>query len=839
MSKRALLALTLLASLTSPALPAPREELGFLFEAVGDALRAEHPRQELSVEISEERVLLSDREAGRGLAFRLLSLNGIEVGDAHLEHEGSRASLVRPELTEWYVHGPAGLEQGFTLAEAPPGSAQLSLELEVAAEGYEVHAVSDQRIELTSGERSIVVSGLYAYDAAGRMLPARMALSEGSLRLDVDAEGARYPVVIDPVWAEVQLLTASDGSMGARLGWSVAVSGDTAVLGAPFQATSLGGARGAAYVFVRGPTGWVEQAKLSASDGVSGDRFGAAVAISGDTVVVGAPSDMGVGAASGSAYVFTRTGTSWAFDRQLTASDAAASDEFGGAVSIDGDRIAIGARNNGVGTVYVFVRGAGTWTEEAILTRIATTLTAGFGISVSISGSSVLVGADLADGPGGTDSGAAYVFVRSGSTWTEQATLNSLANAGDHFGRSVALSGNDAIVGAPDYNGGYTDVGIVRFYQRSGVTWSLAPDTGDGLPTRRGGERFGTSVSLSGDLAIAGAPGTGTSGMAAIWQRSTGVWRGVATPEPSDGVSGDLFGSAVAMGMGPHAFIGRRGTRTVDVGGTVYVWAFVDADGTTCTSGATCRSGLCVDGVCCDGACGGGALDCQACSVAAGGTANGTCTALSATGAPLVTCRAAADLCDRAEVCSSTSMLCPSDGLASAGTACRAASCSGSTETRAASCDGVTVSCPASSTAACDPFVCGTTACLLSCGTDGDCVAGRVCAGGSCVLPAPDAGMPDAGVDAGESDAGAIELDAGGIDAAIALDAGPGDAGPGDAGPGDAGLRPDAGAADGGADAGTTPVAGGCACSTRTRGGAPQRWGLLFMLVALLVRFRR
>jgi hypothetical protein len=112
-------------------------------------------------------------------------------------------------------------------------------------------------------------------------------------------------------------------------------------------------------------------------------------------------------------------------------------------------------------------------------------------------------------------------------------------------------------------------------------------------------------------------------------------------------------------------------------------------------------------------------------------------------------------------------------------------------------------------------------------------MAGRVCAGGSCVLPEPDAGVPDAGVDAGldagERDAGVIDAGVIEIDAAIALDAGPGDAGP----------RPDAGAPDAAADAGTTPVAGGCACSAPTRGGAPHRLGLLFLLVALLVRSRR
>jgi uncharacterized repeat protein (TIGR01451 family) len=215
---------------------------------------------------------------------------------------------------------------------------------------------------------------------------------------------------------------------------------------------------GSAYVFVRSGSNWAEQAKLTASDAAAGDNFGISVAISGDTAVVGAFGDnTDAGDLSGSAYVFVRPGSNWAEQAKLTASDAAASDSFGYSVAIDGDTAVVGAPNDSdagykSGSAYAFARSGSSWTEQAKLTAPDAAEFDEFGTSVAVSDDTAVVGA-FGDSDAGNSSGSAYVFVRSGSSWTEQAKLTaSDAAANDQFGFSVAISGDTAVAGAPNDN---------------------------------------------------------------------------------------------------------------------------------------------------------------------------------------------------------------------------------------------------------------------------------------------------------------------------------------------------------------------------------------------------
>jgi hypothetical protein len=217
-------------------------------------------------------------------------------------------------------------------------------------------------------------------------------------------------------WTEQAKLTASDAAADDDLGISVGLSGDTAVVGAYFDDHPGAMDAGSAYVFHRSGTNWTEQAKLTAIGAAALDYFGYSVSLSGDTALVGAYSDDHAGGTSaGSAYVFARSGTAWTEQAKLTASDAAANEAFGISVSISGDTIVVGADGDdqalgtNVGSAYMFSRSGTRWTEQAKLTASDGAAFDYFG-RVSLSGDSVLVGASQDDHTDGSDAGSAYVF---------------------------------------------------------------------------------------------------------------------------------------------------------------------------------------------------------------------------------------------------------------------------------------------------------------------------------------------------------------------------------------------------------------------------------------------
>jgi hypothetical protein len=293
--------------------------------------------------------------------------------------------------------------------------------------------------------------------------------------------GAAYVFInSNGTWDQVARLTAGVLSGYENAGASVAVSagGDTIIVGAPAADVNGKQDAGAVYVFVRDPGGaavWTQQAKLVAGDGAANDNFGGAVAIDGDTLVAGASrSDVSGGTDAGAAYVFVRSGTTWSQQAKLTASDRVGFDNFGSAVAIDGDTAAVGApadNNEGgddAGSAYVFVRSGASWTEQAKLVASDGAAAVYFGALLALSGDTLLVGAPLATHSGATQAGAAYAFTRpvGASTWTESAKLVRTAPAvGDFFGQAVALSGDGAMVGAPRAeDGAPVDSGAAEFY---------------------------------------------------------------------------------------------------------------------------------------------------------------------------------------------------------------------------------------------------------------------------------------------------------------------------------------------------------------------------------------
>lgn len=407
-------------------------------------------------------------------------------------------------------------------------------------------------------------------------------------------------------------------------GNSVAVSGDTMVVGeyrensnqigltngpAPASSNISLFASGAAFVYRKVAGIWVQEAYLKASNPNSNDNFGASVSISGDTIVVGAPSNGG----SGSAFVFVRSGTTWTQEALLKASNFGSGDRFGSSVDIDGDVIVVGAEwedssqnaiTNGTsasadnsksdsGAAYVFRRNAGTWTQEAYLKTPNPDNNDYFGSSVSISGSTIVVGAYKEDSQAVTsngasasadnsksESGAAYVFRRTAGQWNQEAFLKSSdLTSNDQFGKSVSISADTIVIGAALEDGDRDSVingstasssnllgasGAAYVYERTGTTWAqTAYLKAKNVQT---GDQFGTAVAIDGNFIVVGAinesSGLSTisfgplttwdercfqSGAVYMFQKSAGLWGEYAYFKAPNVGSGDLFGSSVAL----------------------------------------------------------------------------------------------------------------------------------------------------------------------------------------------------------------------------------------------------------------------------------------------------
>lgn len=365
-------------------------------------------------------------------------------------------------------------------------------------------------------------------------------------------------------WAQEAYLKAPNAETNDTFGEVVAIDGDTIVVGASGEdsnqttvsptasGNNAASGAGAAYVFRRTGATWALEAYLKGSGLGADANFGYAVAISGDTIVVGA---YGEGGSTGAAYVFTRTGTTWSQQARLAAVNGEAGDYFGFNVAISGDSVVVGAIGeassqptitNGTGAsvnndaasagaAYVYKRTGTTWAQEAYLKAPNAEANDNFGWSVAISSDTVIVGAPseasnqrtVSNGAtasannSASDAGAAYVFKRTGTSWAHEAYLKAAnADANDNFGLSVAVQGDGIVVGAFRESASQTTVtngstassdnsrgqsGAVYAFRRSGNAWGevayiKAANTGSG-------DQFGTSVGFDGDTIATGATG--------------------------------------------------------------------------------------------------------------------------------------------------------------------------------------------------------------------------------------------------------------------------------------------------------------------------------------------
>ena len=466
-------------------------------------------------------------------------------------------------VLEWYRAGPLGVEQGFRLARRPAGSAG-AVTLALALGGLRGR-LSASEVDFTTGSGRVALryGALVATDARGRRLPAWLSLSGSRLLLHMDDRGARYPLMIDPFVQQGSKLTATDETGQGELGYSVAVSGDgnTALIGAADDNGNVG----AAWVFTRSGSTWTQQgSKLTATGETGKGELGSSVALSrdGNTALIGAADDNGN---VGAAWVFTRSGSTWTQQgSKLTATGETGKGELGSSVALSGDgntALTGAADDNGnVGAAWVFTRSASTWTQQGSkLTANDAVGFPGFGSSVAISmdGNTALIG-----GPSDfSNLGAAWAFVRSGSTWTQQGsklTPNDALGFGQ-FGSSVALSGdgNTALIGAQAQD----NVGAVWMFTRSGSTWAQQGSKVPAPPGTSGGAEFGASVALStdGQTAAIGAPAE-SGNVGAVWEfaRSGSTWTQQGLKLTANDESGaGQFGASVALsGDGQTALIG-------------------------------------------------------------------------------------------------------------------------------------------------------------------------------------------------------------------------------------------------------------------------------------------
>ncbi|HEX3823612.1 MAG TPA: hypothetical protein VHV79_04000 [Mycobacteriales bacterium] len=389
------------------------------------------------------------------------------------------------------------------------------------------------------------------------------------------------------------VLTAAGSPTGAGLGESIAVSGHTIVVGAYEQTLANNNEQGAVYVFTRPASGWknaMPTAELHVSDGQPNDRFGYSVAISGDTIVVGAPQhSVGSTIKQGAAYVFRKPASGWQNTAHptavLTSDNGASDDNFAGAVAIAGSTIVVGAYSHQVGgnteqgEAYVYSEPKAGWQTTAITTTDLVSADGAavdlFGAAVAISGNTIVVGAPNHSG----QAGLVYLFLKPPTGWAGAAATRTLVGAdtaaGDEFGHSVAITGNTVAVGAPGFHGGVGEgEGAAYVFQRPAPGWGLPGDpplvanaeltsTGTAAPAL-----LGQGVAISGAEVLAGAPER-TVGPH-IGQGAVEVFRRTGTAWTSQTQAATL----VAQGGGPADYLGTS----------------VAVDGTTIAAGAPGRA---------------------------------------------------------------------------------------------------------------------------------------------------------------------------------------------------------------------------------------------------------
>ncbi len=564
------------------------------------ALRAANPAQGFEVQFSRAGARVREHNTNVGLDLRAAgygrALTDLPAGapSAH----ANRVSYARGEgLSEWYANGPLGLEQGFTVARslgAGASGAPLTLSL-VPAAGTHVAAVDGGgALKLQAGAVSLAYSGLDAVDASGRQLHSWMAMQGTSVLLRVDTAGARYPITIDPM-IQTGKLTGGGREGEARFGLSVALSADgsTALVGGPYDHNF----HGAVWVFTRSGSDWTQQgSKLTGSEEMGGPTeeqcleepgepeepeeepgecsFGTSVALSadGNTALIGDPSAT---TKHGTVWVYTRSGSSWSIQSVLSGPGEAGEQRFGKSVALssDGNTALVGdpSAEAGKGAAWLFTRTGSSWSSTAqpvLGGEPANRVHYGRSVALSADGNTALVG-----DPGEVNGhGSAWVLTHGGAGFEAPGTALRATgeNGASRLGTSVALSGdgNTALLGGPNDGGpasiGSAGIGAAWVFTRSGSSFTQQGEKLS-VPEKEAPDeteaRFGRSVALSGDgnTALIGAPrGNDSRGVVRRFTRSGANWTAEKTAVAGAEEEGHAWsGASVALSAsGEIGFVG-------------------------------------------------------------------------------------------------------------------------------------------------------------------------------------------------------------------------------------------------------------------------------------------
>lgn len=362
---------------------------------------------------------------------------------------------------------------------------------------------SEQEVTASDGAAADAFGFSVAIDGDTALIGAAQGAAAGTGSSNGGAGAVYVFQRLDTGWTEVQKLTADDGADDDEFGYSVALQGSTAIIGAVFNNQH----QGAAYVFTRTVDTWSQTQKLVADDGAVDDQLGWSVALDGDTALLGAPGTADGGDfATGAAYVFTRSGDTFSQTQKLTADDGVGADDFGFGVAVRGATAIITAANalGGQGKAYVFSGDGGTWTQGPTLTADDGTGTDTFGYSVAFDGTTALFGAPFATVGDNLFQGAGYVFSNAGGTWTQTQKIAATDGlAFDTFGTALSMSGADAVFGALFYNGGQGEAFL--FSNASGGDYAQAHVFTASDAISGAGAGFAYSAAISNGTPVFGA----------------------------------------------------------------------------------------------------------------------------------------------------------------------------------------------------------------------------------------------------------------------------------------------------------------------------------------------
>jgi trimeric autotransporter adhesin len=498
------------------------------------------------------------------LGLRLAAVGARRIAPLAPRADRNSVSYAHPNVDESWTNGPLGLEQSFEIARSPTHQASDVLTLSLALSGNLRASLAGDRqsaVFTAPGRTALAYRGLSVTDARGHHLRSWLALDRSLLSIRVDTRGATYPIHVDPYVQYAELT----GGTSAEAGYSLAFADNDVVAGAPDANVGGFSDAGEVLVFSKPAGGWgsspVVPSVLTATAPAQNAKLGSSVAISGDggTIAAGAT---GGDSGDGIVFVFTENGNAWTSEQQvarLSAASGSLGDDLGHsvAVSSNGSTIAAGApgRAGDNGAVLVWDEPGSAWTAKT-QTSTLTGDGGALGVSLAISqdGDIVVAGAPAATENGDSGQGAVYVFTDNGGAWSSATLTLASGAASEKLGTSVGLSGSTIVAGAPGFVGSSDDVGqgAAFVFTEPGSSWGSETQTAK-LTASNPAQLavLGESVAVSGTEIVAGAPGvSGSQGAAYVFIEPGTSWTTEtqqAELTASDGAGGDSLGDSIAL----------------------------------------------------------------------------------------------------------------------------------------------------------------------------------------------------------------------------------------------------------------------------------------------------